>query len=113
MKEINKMTRVKIRIPIKLLTKIEKLKQLNGMSRNEKIVTLLRLGLAKRMGYKINLKYLKLEDTLQILDDALRLDEIPYSVLQCPRCEGIITHNSDVIKCLKCGSTFKLHEVKK
>jgi len=62
------------------------------------------------MGYKINLNYLKLEDTLQILDDALRLDEITYSTPQCPTCEGIITSNSDVFKCLKCGSTFKLEE---
>ena len=105
------MKKIKIKIPKKLLTKIEKLKRLNGMSRNEKIVTLLRLGLAKRMGYKINLNYLKLEDTLQILDDALRLDEITYSTPQCPTCKGIITHNSDTIKCLKCGSTFKLEEM--
>ena len=107
------MTKIKIKIPVKLLTKIEKLKQLNGMSRNEKIVTLLRLGYAKRMGYKINLKYLKLEDILEILNDALRLDEIPYSVPQCPKCQGVITHHSDTIKFLKCGSAFKLDEVKK
>jgi ribosomal protein S27AE len=105
------MKKVKIKIPIKLLNKIEKI--LTGMSRNEKIVTLLRLGLAKRMGYKIDIKYLKLEDTLEILDDVLRLDEITYSTPQCPRCQGAITHNSDVLKCLKCGSTFKLEEVKK
>jgi len=107
------MKKIKIKIPKKLLTKIEKLKRLNGMSRNEKIVTLLRLGLAKRMGYKINLNYLKLEDTLQILDDALRFDEITYSTPQCPNCNGIMTHNSDLLRCLKCGVTFKLEEVKK
>jgi len=104
---------MKIKIPIKLLNKIEKIKSLNGMSGNQKLLTLIRLGLAKHMGYNLDLKYLKLEDMLEILNDALNLDKITYSAPQCPRCQGVITHNSDAIKCLKCGSTFKLEEVKK
>lgn len=105
------MRRIKIRISKKLLDDIKKLK-INGMSINEELLTLVRLGYAKLMGYNINIKYLKLEDTLEILDKILTEDKIPYSTPQCPLCDGILAHNSTNLTCLKCGSTFKLEKVK-
>lgn len=96
-------------MPHSLLEKIEKLDAIREMSRNQRILTLIRLGLYKRLGYNVDLGYVKLEDMIEILKNALKLENVNYEIPLCPICNGILTQTSTNLTCLKCKRAFEVN----